>query len=156
MIDLSNKDALTGLFNRTAWNKKLEEINSKREKVRVVFSDLNNLKRTNDVLGHNAGDELINKFTNILKSVFINDEIFRIGGDEFVVVIENNLDNSDDKLGSFKKIVVDNKDIASFGECAGDSSNLVEIIKTAETVMYRDKSEYYKKNSVERRTNRDA
>lgn len=156
LIDLSNKDALTGLFNRTAWNKKLEEINSKREKVRVVFSDLNNLKRTNDVLGHNAGDELINKFTNILKSVFINDEIFRIGGDEFVVVIENNLDNSDDKLGSFKKIVVDNKDIASFGECTGDSSNIVEIIKTAETAMYRDKSEYYKKNSVERRTNRDA
>ena len=71
-------------------------------------------------------------------------------------MIENNLDNSDDKLGSFKKIVVDNKDIASFGECTGDSSNIVEIIKTAETVMYRDKSEYYKKNSVERRTNRDA
>ena len=143
LIDLSNKDALTGLLNRTAWNKKLEEINSKAEKIRVVFSDLNNLKRTNDVLGHAAGDELINKFTNVLKSVFLDDEVYRIGGDEFVVVIEKNIDDSSNKIDCLRTIIKENDDIASFGECVGDSLNIISMIKDAETAMYQNKSEYY-------------
>ena len=155
LIDLSNKDTLTGLLNRTAWNKKLEEINSKAEKIRVVFSDLNNLKRTNDVLGHAAGDELINKFTNILKSVFLDDEVYRIGGDEFVVVIEKNIDDSSNKIDCLRTIIKENDDIASFGECIGDSLNIISMIKDAETAMYQNKSEYYKKNGVDRRQNKD-
>ena len=156
LIDLSKKDALTGLLNRNAWNEKLEEINNKTENVGVVFADLNNLKHTNDVLGHVAGDELINKFTNILKSVFIDNEIYRIGGDEFVVVIEDNIEDLANKLKNFNSIVIDNNDIASFGDCTGQSSRIIEIIKEAETLMYQNKNEYYMKNGVERRVSNNA
>ena len=91
LIKLVDNDGLTNLFNRNAWNKKLEEIKKKDSDVGIVFADLNNLKHTNDSLGHLAGDELIIKFTNLLKEIFNENEIYRVGGDEFVLVIEDNI-----------------------------------------------------------------
>lgn len=103
LTDLIDKDTLTGLQNRNAWNDKIEEIINKTTEVGIVFADLNNLKYANDHFGHLAGDALINTFADILKSTFDERNIYRIGGDEFVVVVEKNVDNLKMKLKSLRK-----------------------------------------------------
>ena len=150
LIKLVDRDGLTGLLNRNAWNKKLVDIKNIQNNVGVVFADLNNLKYTNDNLGHIEGDNLINRFTNILKKSFKNDDIFRIGGDEFVIIVENS-DVFQTKIDNFKKTVIDNDYIASFGIDIGSPLNIEEVVKKAEEEMYRDKKEYYIRKGIERR-----
>lgn len=93
-------DSLTGLFNRRGWDKLLaiEEDRCKfyGHPAAIIMIDLNNLKMINDSLGHDAGDELIQKTAATLsKCVRSNDVVARLGGDEFSVLsIENNLINA--------------------------------------------------------------
>lgn len=93
-------DALTGLFNRRAWDELIakEEERCKRygHPSAVLMIDLNDLKITNDTLGHAAGDMLIKKMASTLKGIVRNNDIVaRLGGDEFAVLsIETNLENA--------------------------------------------------------------
>jgi len=89
----AHKDFLTGLFNRTTIYPKLEKViaNTKRNKVMssVFYFDLDNFKKVNDQLGHKTGDALLVSVAAHLKRTFRNkDLIFRIGGDEFLVIAE--------------------------------------------------------------------
>lgn len=80
-------DEMTELFNRAAYAervKKLEGISHS-----VAFFDVNNLKKTNDSLGHKAGDKLLVTVAHEIQNAF-PDNAFRIGGDEFVVLLEGN------------------------------------------------------------------
>lgn len=86
-------DSLTGLLNRTAFNQELEEI----EKGVIPFDciwcvsiDLNNLKTTNDTLGHKVGDALIQTSSALFKKEFSpHGKVFRVGGDEFMALLYN-------------------------------------------------------------------
>lgn len=156
LTKLVDNDGLTNLLNRNAWNKKLEEIKNKDGNVGVVFADLNNLKYTNDNLGHLAGDKLIVKFTNLLKEVFDEKEIYRIGGDEFVIILENDIDRFKEKTTLFRNKVIENNDIASFGEAIGKFTEINSVVKDAEVLMYKDKSNYYVKNGIDRRRARNS
>ena len=151
LIKFADNDGLTNLLNRNAYNKKLEVIKNKEDNVGVIFADLNNLKYTNDNLGHIAGDELIINFTNILREVFEDEEIYRIGGDEFVVILENNVDKLNEKASLFRNKVIEKNNIASFGEASGKCKDIDDVVKNAELLMYKDKREYYIKNGIERR-----
>jgi diguanylate cyclase (GGDEF)-like protein len=74
-------DELTGLFNR----KKLDTVTL--EEFDVIYLDLDGLKRVNDLKGHNVGDLMIVRFSQVLRQAAVQEELlFRIGGDEFVVV----------------------------------------------------------------------
>lgn len=88
---LATKDALTGLDNRTALVFAMSA--AKRlvdKKVGFVMIDLNDLKHCNDTKGHKAGDIYICAGASVIKRAFENyGTCFRIGGDEFVVVIQN-------------------------------------------------------------------
>ncbi|TCB50997.1 sensor domain-containing diguanylate cyclase [Acinetobacter sp. ANC 4779] len=96
----SLSDPMTGLFNRRAWDQliKLEEERCKLygHPTAVIMIDLNDLKITNDTLGHAAGDELIQRMSLTLKDIIrSNDIVARLGGDEFAVLsIETNLENA--------------------------------------------------------------
>lgn len=151
LTDLINKDSLTGLLNRTAWNKKINELNSNTNEIGVVFADLNNLKYANDHFGHLAGDALINTFTDILKICFKKDSIYRIGGDEFVVVIEKDLSEIENSINNFKEKIIENNHIACFGSETGKGTIINELIRKAEAKMYQNKNEYYKTESRNRR-----
>ena len=88
----ANTDPLTGLKNTTAYTTYMadfqKEIESGFSEFGIAMLDLNNLKETNDEYGHRMGDELIRAAANIISDVFCKCPIFRIGGDEFLVLLE--------------------------------------------------------------------
>ena len=90
--ELAYKDGLTNIGNRTAYMEKIQHIQKNIESyktVGIIIFDVNNLKSINDSLGHITGDELIIDTANLIKQSFTEHcTLFRIGGDEFAVVIE--------------------------------------------------------------------
>lgn len=85
-------DGLTNLMNRRGFENKLREIEKYSEDRNpvLVMMDVNGLKMTNDVYGHAAGDDLIVSASNVIKKVYAeNAQCFRIGGDEFVVIFDD-------------------------------------------------------------------
>lgn len=82
-------DQLTGLYNRTAYMDYVSQEGFVLEKCIVVVFDLNNLKKYNDALGHSAGDRYIKECAELIQENFGEvGRCYRMGGDEFSVVIE--------------------------------------------------------------------
>lgn len=88
---LSYKDVLTGLNNRTYFEEKIKEINQEKFlPIGVIMGDVNGLKVVNDTFGHLEGDRLLKTISQIIKDVSGNSSyVFRWGGDEFVILIQN-------------------------------------------------------------------
>ena len=84
---LSNIDKLSNLYNRNKFNNDLAtSYTSPYDNIILMFVDLDNLKDINDNFGHSMGDKLIAATAKILREVFENCDIYRIGGDEFIVI----------------------------------------------------------------------
>lgn len=81
-------DSLTGLANHRAFHERLEELISADRGVALVMMDLDGLKHANDSRGHQAGDELLKGLARALRQVAPDGDAFRVGGDEFAVVLE--------------------------------------------------------------------
>lgn len=90
--ELAHKDAMTGLESKMSYyeaiNRIDEEIRSGKAQFAIIIIDLNNLKKINDELGHNHGDLMIKKLADLIGSYFFEYHAYRIGGDEFAVIIE--------------------------------------------------------------------
>lgn len=88
---LAYRDSLTGIKNSTAYTEVIEaldkEINLSNPEFGVLVADINNLKKTNDTYGHDVGNELIIHTAKILTDTFKTSSTYRIGGDEFVVIL---------------------------------------------------------------------
>ena len=88
----ANRDSLTGLRNVTSYKRWVEdldkEIASKTARFGVVIFDLNQLKETNDTYGHGVGDKLIVTAAKVLSTIFNRSPVFRIGGDEFLTILQ--------------------------------------------------------------------
>ncbi|MBR6581464.1 MAG: carbohydrate binding domain-containing protein [Ruminococcus sp.] len=97
-LELVSLDAMTGVFNRNAYEKKIEELEAEGEKFKslyFVLCDVNFLKYINDNHGHETGDAAIIRCAEILKRVIgKNGNVYRIGGDEFVCIAEKELKDS--------------------------------------------------------------
>ena len=90
LYKLSNIDKLSGLFNRNKFNYDITtSYTSPYDDIILMFLDLDNLKDINDNFGHALGDKLIAATSKILKETFVNSDIYRIGGDEFIVIAKN-------------------------------------------------------------------
>ncbi|MDD3172777.1 MAG: diguanylate cyclase [Herbinix sp.] len=91
IIYLSYHDKLTGLYNRRYFEEELIQLNDPSYlPLSFVIGDVNGLKLANDAYGHEVGDNLLIKLSNILKEASRkNDIIFRTGGDEFVMILPN-------------------------------------------------------------------
>ena len=151
---LAYTDPLTGIMNRTKYEEVVNELeNKENNEVIIVSFDLNNLKKINDTNGHEAGDVYIKTFTKVLKDVFEKlGFVGRIGGDEFIAIIENKsieiksiIDSMQNK---FAKKMEDNKcDFeASFAygvanSRSDDVKNIEDLIKLADKRMYEYKKE---------------
>ncbi len=90
---LANTDPLTGVKSKHAFLLKENELNASIEDERaedfaVVVCDVNGLKMINDTLGHKAGDKYIREACKMICDIFQHSPVFRIGGDEFVVILQ--------------------------------------------------------------------
>ena len=90
---LAYKDSLTNIKNTTAYSEMIKELNDgiglNNSLFGVLVADINNLKITNDNYGHDIGDELIIRTSKLLTETFKDSPVFRVGGDEFVVILQN-------------------------------------------------------------------
>lgn len=84
LFNFANTDALTGLYNRRYFWKKVKRL-GKSKKVSLFYVDLDNFKQVNDTYGHSVGDEVLKKVAGILKEAAKEHMVGRIGGDEFLV-----------------------------------------------------------------------
>ena len=93
ILDIINKvyyDVNTKLYNKAHWEEFIKEKIPDSEPIGVMMLDLNRLKYTNDTFGHEMGDKMIVKFSEIMRKTFASCEFLcRWGGDEFVVVVRN-------------------------------------------------------------------
>ncbi|AJY69581.1 diguanylate cyclase [Geobacter sulfurreducens] len=90
LVHLSNHDSLTGLYNRLFFEAEMQRIDRGRHfPVSMVMVDVDNLKTVNDTFGHTAGDALIIKAAQALRTAFRSEDVVaRVGGDEFAVIME--------------------------------------------------------------------
>lgn len=90
---LAMEDRLTGIGNRRAFDEKVYELMldaDQYDNIVLIFMDLNGLKKVNDTYGHNAGDEMIIASSRCIRNTFMDMGFsYRIGGDEFCVLIPN-------------------------------------------------------------------
>ena len=155
-------DALTGLLSRYAYNNALDKYTTDMPESLVAFSiDINGLKRVNDTLGHEAGDELICGAAACIKNVF--DEVgscYRTGGDEFIVLASVSKKEAVKCVQDIEKLtknwtgsLVDSLALsvgyALLEEHKGFSCS--ELIQAADKQMYMDKDEYYRNTKIDRR-----
>ena len=148
---LSSIDMLTGVLNRNEMNNRIDNLRkSKSDELKgigIIFADLNGLKRVNDTEGHAAGDLLIKNAAVLLQNVFVNDEIFRAGGDEFMILLSFTTEDSiKEKIEKTKKLSRHYGNVSfSMGYCyQKDSADITNALKTADERMYKDKEEFYK------------
>jgi len=154
----ANYDAVTGLPNRTLGKdrlrKALEHGQRNNHLVGVIFVDLDNFKKVNDTLGHNAGDLLLKEVgQRLVCSVRRSDTVARLGGDEFLIVVAKvkaSLDlaliakrilgllRQPISLNSHDLLVNGSVGIAIFPE---DGYSLEELLRNADTAMYAAKAD---------------
>lgn len=82
---ISRRDALTGVMNRRAYGE-FQSTHRLHEPTAVIFADVNGLKKVNDTLGHEAGDRLIRNAANVMSALFGAESVYRLGGDEFLIL----------------------------------------------------------------------
>jgi diguanylate cyclase len=147
-------DTLTDVFNRNYFATKFKNtLHQRKFPQTIIVADMNNLKLINDSYGHHAGDELLKHFSRILKETCPdNSTVFRIGGDEFYIIIENDEDKQGEKIVkkireaiTRKSVLVDDRHRitadAAFGIATrlSDEVNFDELIRIADKKMYSDK-----------------
>lgn len=152
MLDMANTDVLTSLRNRRSYSDFLDE-HSEEIDAGAIFFDINNLKRTNDELGHFEGDKLITRCAALFKECLPNSTLFRISGDEFVALYVGKNDQQffESEREAVRSALKENGSIASMGSSWGTNADLNDTIRDAEEAMYNDKNEYYLATGIERR-----
>ena len=162
-------DGMTGVGNKTAYLEKIHSLNQEIRQGKASFTvfmfDLNRLKEINDEYGHECGDLAIADTAQMLKKVFGKDHIYRIGGDEFIVIldgmqprdIERYYQDFENKMASnqhaerpYKTLLSVSKGAAVFQP--GEDTEYQEVFRRADRVMYQEKAAYYTKH--DRRRNR--
>lgn len=159
---LVNKDSLTNVKNRTAYEDDVKIYNrelKQNHNLSAIMFDINNLKTINDELGHNFGDSYIINSCQLICSVFSHSTIYRIGGDEFVC-IPNNIDyikryelikemrSIMDSLSKDESIPREKRISIAIGIADFDpriDKTFSDVFKRSDTEMYRNKAEMKKK-----------
>ena len=150
---MSYSDPLTTLGNRYAMERYIEQVDH-TEPIGVVYCDITGLKRINDSEGHSAGDRLIRRCCDCLKRVFEGNGMFRIGGDELVVLCTGISEKE-----FYQKVEELKTELAAHdvSMAVGAAVNTLEavgkdhLLTESERRMYQDKAEYYRSTGLDRR-----
>ena len=154
------RDTLTGLLNRNAYydyNKKLDaQIAAGDAQFSIIMVDVNNLKKMNDNYGHERGNIYLKNAADLIASVFGTENLYRIGGDEFVVVMEGKQRQAESThlLREFRARIRDFQEmkglkpweqvyaaagIADYTQ--GKDTSTEDVLKRADMAMYTEKVE---------------
>ncbi len=153
---LGTHDVMTGLYNRAFFDEQLLQMEKERkEPITFIIADLNSLKRVNDTLGHQAGDNLIRRAAEVLKASFDAGQVVaRIGGDEFVAILpETNEQVAAEAIEQIRVLTgLNNKYYRepelslSLGAATSQPDlSLEKVISLADDAMYRDKGEHHRR-----------
>ena len=150
---LAEIDGMTGVYNKTKYLEMIEGAYLKEERIAVIFWDINNLKKINDTMGHEKGDLLIKAVAETIKKLCTsNSKAYRIGGDEFVLIISGGRERTiRRKLNDWESALsqvsetVDIELSVSYGYAWGRGEELLNIINTADHMMYENKREFHKR-----------
>ena len=142
---LGSMDYLTKLPNRRALEKRKSKYDI--DTTTVLYLDLDNLKKINDTINHREGDKLIVNFTDQLKSICSQKNIYRVGGDEFIIVHRGSLSPLLTQLHKVLNCEEDELEIKKFSFSAGvvvmkdlELSSFEEAISIADYTMYEAKN----------------
>ena len=139
-------DPLTGVLNRVAYNKALDVLDQeKTTDFSCIYIDVNELHLINNTYGHSAGDEMLLYIANTLKEVFYGHEIYRLGGDEFLVFVR---DLPYETVKKNTKRFAQQLKIKNYHTAIGlsyrtQNTNTDDMVKEAEARMYEAKAQYY-------------
>lgn len=146
--NLSFHDPLTGAFNRNAMSE--HHVNRLQMlSVGVIYCDITGLKHTNDTIGHDAGDQMIQHCYQLIREILCTDWIYRTGGDEFVSVHPNCSEADFQKsVQELRSRIQEDKYHIAVGYTWSNQQplNLETLIAKADKVMYQDKRKYYTQN----------
>lgn len=163
---IAQTDGLTGLSNRLAFDSLLKDIENENDTDKnwfMLMIDLNGLKTVNDMYGHEAGDEMIKGTGKVISEIYSEKgRCFRIGGDEFVVVIDASRKQMDEYLEKFKESIkaynlnAQYKLSMAVGESSlNDENGVMGSISdwkmNADMDMYHKKDEFYKSKKIRKR-----
>lgn len=160
LLYISNTDALTGCLNRHAYETDINKLDLKKEWIYILL-DLNSLKHINDTYGHDVGDEMICAAAACMTASFGEfGKVYRIGGDEFVVIVTQKPDeldamtkHFDSSVAEWRGKIVDSMTI-SYGcvrSLEEDWEFVYDIAKEADRRMYASKARYYSDSDIDRR-----
>jgi len=155
LYNLAYYDQLTGLPNRQKFeimlNERIDIDKDTGEKFALLYLDLDDFKRINDIYGHSYGDILLKKVASALKTIVENENLARLSGDEFAIIISNVKDTADlyDNITNIMELVnrawnVEGNEFyitSSVGITIypDDGTDLQTLLKNADTAMYEAK-----------------
>ena len=164
MEGLANSDGLTGLFNERCFNKTLKEKEQQGEPFVLFYLDLDRFKPVNDTYGHDVGDQLLKAVAGRLRSCVRNtDYAFRIGGDEFALIVNGEVDAEwcAQRMETIKSIirqtyVLEGQTIDISTSCGvvcypADSADVRELRILADQRMYEDKQKTGSSRSIKQK-----
>lgn len=144
--DVCFLDQLTGISNRHAMNKYVTTLEPQNS-IGVLFCDVTGLKRTNDTLGHQEGDKLLLRASECLKSGFSDYALFRVGGDEFLVLCAGiGQEEFQERICLVKEEMEKRKVNMAIGNVwRTDSGEKIDrLITEADDLMYENKRAWYR------------
>lgn len=144
--DIGFTDKLTGAANRNALTRDIELFRV-GVSLAILFADLNGMKEINDTEGHEAGDRLLINCCNAIREVFPPDSLYRIGGDEFLVILSGvQKGEFDEKTQLLRENFKKHEIQVAIGAVFADSyqRNFDELKSQADDLMYKDKKSSYK------------
>ena len=160
---LAYRDSLTSVMSDTSYNLEVNRINQSLNKdyiLHILVFDINNLKIINDKYGHEFGNKFIITASNAISTIFNRNNTYRIGGDEFVVIIENENDEFVSQLIIDYNSLIENCYLdlpnqklnveIAYGYTKFDSSidsNFEDMFNRADALMYQCKRELKEKNN---------
>ncbi len=148
--ELSLVDTLTGIRNRRAMKLRMQHLTEQpNTPFGIVNIDLNGLKVVNDRDGHEAGDRLLVQAGEVLKKVYYEEDLFRTGGDEFIIITSGiNRETFERKLQRLRSDMLKNELVCfAIGECWSEGgTDLTAAFRTADERMYADKQAFYQQH----------
>ena len=149
--EMARRDELTRTKNMTAYHETEKELQRQLEEgsepFGIVVCDINNLKTVNDTEGHKAGDDYIKDSCKLICRIFAHSPVFRVGGDEFVVLLRGqDLENREKLLAALRRQAEENIRIgegpivaSGLAVCEPEDRSVQNVFDRADSLMYQNK-----------------